>query len=234
MMGGYFYGIDPYYLVLVLPTFAFALYAQFRVKGTFNKYRSVTNSRGITGAQIARSILDSNGLYDISVERVSGQLTDHYDPRKKVIKLSDPVYSSISVASIGIAAHETGHALQHKEKYGPLILRSTLVPVAGIGSSIGPYMAIFGLLFNSGILINLGIILFAVAVIFYLVTLPVEFNASKRAVAALQTGGILSSYEIEPAKKVLNAAAMTYVASAAVAIASLLRLILLASGRRRE
>ncbi len=234
MFGRYYYGIDPFYIILVLPTFVFALYAQFRVKSVFNKYRQISNRRSITGAQMARAILDSNGLYDISVERVAGQLTDHYDPRKRVVKLSEPVYSSASVASIGIAAHETGHALQHKEGYAPLALRSTLVPVAGVGSSIGPYMAIFGLIFNFGLLIELGIILFAVAVVFYLITLPVEFNASSRAVSALETGGMLSTDEIEPAKRVLSAAAMTYVASAAVAIASLLRLILLANGRRRS
>jgi len=226
----YFYG-DPYF-ILVLPAFLFALYAQFKVKGTFNKYRRTTNRNGVTGAEAARMILDRNGLYDVRIERVHGELTDHYDPRKRVLRLSDAVYSSTSVAAVGVAAHESGHAIQHKVGYGPLVLRSCLVPVAGIGSTIGPYMAIFGLLFGIRELIDIGIILFTAAVAFYLVTLPVEFNASSRAVKTLETAGILAVDEIVPAKKVLRAAAMTYVASAAVAIANLLRLVLLT--RRRD
>jgi Zn-dependent membrane protease YugP len=227
----YFYG-DPYF-ILVLPAFIFALYAQFKVKGTFNKYRRVTNKSGMTGAEAARRILDRNGLYDVQIEHVRGELTDHYDPRKRVLRLSETVYSSTSVAAVGVAAHESGHAIQHKVGYGPLVLRSNLVPIAGIGSSIGPYMAIFGLIFGIRELINIGIILFTVAVAFYLVTLPVEFNASNRAVKALEATGILAVDEVAPAKKVLRAAAMTYVASAAVAIANLLRLVMLA-GRRND
>lgn len=230
-----YYGIDTFYVILVIPAFIFSLYAQFRVKSVFNKYSRVASRRGITGAAMARMMLDSNGLYDITVDRVHGSLTDHYDPRSRTLRLSESVYSNISVAAIGVAAHETGHALQHKEGYAPLTLRSTLVPIAGIGSSIGPYLAIFGLVFNWGLLVELGIILFTIAVAFYLITLPVEFNASRRAIEMLEASGTLSYDEIEPARKVLRAAAMTYVASAAVAIASLLRLILLASaGRRRE
>jgi len=226
----YFYG-DPY-VILVLPAFILALYAQFKVKGTFNKYRRITNRNGMTGAEAARRILDLNGLYDVRIERVHGELTDHYDPRKRVLRLSESVYSSTSVAAVGVAAHESGHAIQHKVGYGPLVLRSNLVPLAGIGSSVGPYMAIFGLLLGVRELINIGIILFTVAVAFYLVTLPVEFNASKRAVKTLEATGILTVNEITPAKKVLQAAALTYVASAAVAIANLLRLVMLT--RRRD
>jgi len=226
----YFYG-DPY-IILVVPAFLFALYAQFKVKGTFNKYRRLLNRSGITGAEAARRILDRNGLYDVQIERVRGELTDHYDPRKRVLRLSEAVYSSTSVAAVGVAAHESGHAIQHKVGYGLLVLRSSLVPIAGIGSSIGPYMAIFGLIFEIRELINIGIILFTAAVAFYLVTLPVEFNASRRAVKTLETSGILAADQVAPAKKVLRAAAMTYVASAAVAIASLLRLVLLT--RRRN
>jgi Zn-dependent membrane protease YugP len=229
----YFYGYDPY-IILVIPAFLFALYAQFKVKNTFNKYRRVMNSRGFTGADVARTILDRNGMHDVVVEPVRGQLTDHYDPRTKVVRLSETVYSSDSVAALGVAAHETGHAIQHNERYAPLALRSSLVPVAGVGSSFGPYLAIFGLILSIDSLVSIGIILYAVAVAFYLVTLPVEFNASSRAIRALETTGILTIDEIGPAKKVLSAAAMTYVASAAVAIASLLRLVLLASGNRRN
>lgn len=228
----YFFMNDPYF-ILVIPAFLFSLYAQFSVKSTFNKYRKVTNKRGLTGYDIARYILDKNGLGDISVERVAGDLTDHYDPRKKVVRLSETVYSSTSVAAIGVAAHETGHAIQHDTDYVPLKMRSNLVPVAGIGSSIGPYLAIFGIIFRADILVQIGLILFTLAVVFYLVTLPVEFNASSRAIRIIEESGVLTSDEIGPAKKVLRAAAMTYVASAAVAIASLARLVLL-SGRRRD
>ena len=230
---GLFYGFDSYYLLLVMPTFIFALYAQFKVKSTFNKYRKVTNMRGLTGADIARTILDTNDLYDVEVQRIPGELTDHYDPKSKVVRLSDAVYSSTSVAAIGVAAHETGHAIQHKVRYAPLGLRSSLVPVANIGSSIGPYLAIFGLIFRWTELIYAGIILFTAAVVFYLITLPVEFNASRRAVGILESTGMLNYNELAPVKKVLGAAAMTYVASAAVAMANLLRLILLANNRRR-
>ena len=223
-----------YYIILVIPAFIFSLYAQFKVKGTFNKYSRVGNARGLTGADVARQILHSNGLYDVVVEPVAGSLTDHYDPRTKVVRLSETVYSSTSVAAIGVAAHETGHAIQHHSGYAPLALRSSLVPVAGIGSSIGPYMAIFGFMFSWPLLIELGIILFAAAVAFYLITLPVEFNASSRAISILESRGVLSAQELVPTKKVLSAAAMTYVASAAVAMANLLHLILMFAGTRRE
>lgn len=224
--------MDIYYIILVLPAFLFSLFAQFKVQSTFNKYSEYGNIRGYTGADVARKILDLNGLYDVRVEAVPGKLTDHYDPRTKVVRLSESVYYNSSVASVGVAAHETGHAIQHQVGYTPLALRSNLVPIAGIGSSFGPYMAIFGLMFNWPLLIQLGILLFAAAVVFYLITLPVEFNASSRAIQVLESNGILTYEEIVPTKKVLSAAAMTYVASAAVAMANLLRLILLANNRR--
>jgi Zn-dependent membrane protease YugP len=227
----YFLG-DPY-IILVIPAFLFALYAQFRVKSTFDKYSKMRNSKGLAGRDVARAILDENGLEDVAVQQVSGQLTDHYDPRQRVVRLSETVYSNNSVAALGVAAHETGHAIQHKEKYGPLVLRSSLVPMASLGSSIGPYMAIFGLIIGWINLAYIGIVLYIIAVVFYLITLPVEFNASGRAIETLENAGILTWDELEPAKKVLRAAALTYVASATVAIASLLRLVLLA-GRRDD
>ena len=222
--------MDIYYLILVLPAFLFALYAQFMMKSTYNKYSKISNLKGLTGADVARQILQSYGLQNITVERVAGSLTDHFDPNSNVIRLSSTVYESNSVAAIGVAAHETGHALQHNKGYAPIKLRNRLVPVAGIGSAIGPYMAIFGLIFNWPLLAELGIILFTVAVAFYLITLPVEFNASKRAISILESNGILASQELGPTRKVLNAAAMTYVASAAVAMANLLRLVFIYSG----
>lgn len=229
-----FYGFDIYYLVLVLPAFIFAMYAQFKVSSTFKKYSRYGSASGMTGADVARNILNSRGLYDVRVEPVAGQLTDHYDPRTRTLRLSQNVYNSSSIAALGVAAHETGHAIQHQEGYAPLVLRNGLIPLAGIGSAAGPMMAIFGIIFSWPILVQLGIILFGAAVAFYLITLPVELNASKRAIAVLTSQGMLGWNEAEPARKVLNAAAMTYVASAAVAVANLLRLILLARGMSRD
>ncbi|NLD45688.1 MAG: zinc metallopeptidase [Clostridiaceae bacterium] len=233
MLGNYLYGFDIYYLVLVVPALLLSLYAQTRVKSTYAKYSRIANKKGLTGAEIAKAILERNGLYDVRIEPVAGELTDHYDPRTKVVRLSQGVYGSNSVAAIGVAAHETGHAIQHGESYGPLVLRSTLVPVAGIGSSLGFPLAIAGIFLSFGPLVTVGILLYTVAVLFYVITLPVEFNASSRAIRTLEDTGILDYDEIDPAKKVLSAAAMTYVASAAVALANLLRLILL-SNRRRD
>ncbi len=230
---GFFY-MDQYYLILVVPALLISLLAQVHVKGTFNKYRSVGNSRGMTGADTARHILQANGIHDVQVARVAGELTDHYDPRKKVLRLSESTYSSTSVAAVGVAAHETGHAIQHDVGYGPLALRSTLVPVANIGSTAGPYVAIIGLFLGYPVIINIGLLLYAAAILFYLVTLPVEFNASKRAVECLDSQNILQKQELHSAKRVLNAAAMTYVASALVAVASFLRLLLLAGNRRNR
>ncbi len=223
-----------YDLVLVLPAFIFAMYAQFKVKSTFSHYSQQSNVRGLTGAEVARMILDDNGLTDVPVEAVEGELSDHYDPSSRTLRLSESVYGSTSVAAIGVAAHETGHAIQHKVGYAALGLRSALVPVANIGSTLGPWMAIGGFFFHIPVLIHLGIILFSCAVAFYLITLPVEFNASSRALSLLGSCDILEKDELEPARKVLSAAAMTYVASAAVAMAQLLSLILSLTGRRNE
>lgn len=218
--------ITIYDIFLVLPAFIFALYAQFKVKSTFNYYSQQANVRGLTGAEAARMLLDDNGLSDVPVEPVEGELSDHYDPSDRTLHLSESVYGSTSVAALGVAAHETGHAIQHKVGYAALGLRGVLVPVANIGSTFGPWMAIGGLFFHIPALIHLGIILFSCAVVFYLITLPVEFNASSRGLSILASSNILEKDELEPARKVLSAAAMTYVASAAVAMARLLSLIL--------
>ena len=234
MNGGYGLYMDYYYLILVLPALLLAMVAQWSVQSTVRKYSQVSNREGMTGADAARLILSKNGIYDVNVTSVSGTLTDHYDPSSKTVRLSDGVFASRSLAAVAIAAHETGHAIQHARGYKPLVLRSLCYPVANIGSSLGMPMAIFGLMFSISFLVQLGIMLFALAVFFYLITLPVEINASTRAIACIQEENILAPEELGGAKKVLTAAAMTYVASAAVAIANLLRLILLANNRRRD
>ncbi len=230
---GFFY-MDQYYLTLVVPAVIISMIASFRVRGTFNRYRNTGNSKNMTGADVARYLLQANGISDVKVTRVGGQLTDHYDPRSRELRLSDSTYSSISVAAVGVAAHETGHAIQHSAGYGPLALRSYLVPVANLGSQAGPTLAILGLVMSWPVLINIGLLLFAAAILFYLITLPVEFNASKRAIQDLDRHNILINEELTAAKKVLNAAALTYVASALVAIANFLRLLLLAGNRRNR
>lgn len=222
---------DQYYLIFVVPAFLISLWAQFKVQFTFSKYSQIGTNGRYAGRDVAQRLLQRNGIYDVQVTSVHGSLTDHYDPQKKVIALSDPVYGNTSIAAIGVAAHETGHAIQHATQYGPLGLRSTVYPVARIGSSIGPWLAIIGLFMDMPVLFNIGLILFSGAVLFYLITLPVEFNASRRALVGLDEYGILSDEELKGARKVLTAAAMTYVASALVAIANLLRLIFL---RRRD
>lgn len=228
---GLFY-TDQYYLLLVVPSLIISIIAQLKVKSTFNKYKAVRNSRNMTGAEVASYLLQTNGIYDVQVTRTAGELTDHYDPKRKVLRLSDSVFASTSVSAIGVAAHETGHAIQHHTKYAPLVLRSTLVPVANIGSSAGPYIAVLGLLFGAPLITYIGLVLFAGAILFYLITLPVEFNASSRAIANLRSTGLLTNDEIRPAKKVLSAAAMTYVASALVAVANFLRLLLITRNRQ--
>lgn len=224
--------IDIYYIILIVPTLLLSIWAQIKVKSTFASYSQKINSRGITGAQAAAYLLRVNNINDVRIERVSGSLTDHYDPSSKVLRLSESVYGKTSIAAVGVAAHETGHAIQHAVGYGPLALRSTLVPVANIGSSAGPVLALLGIIFSWNFLLNLGILLFGCAVLFYLVTLPVEFNASSRAVAILGKTGVMSPQELSGVKKVLNAAALTYVASALTAVANLLRLILISRDRR--
>ena len=223
---------DYYYLVLVVPTLLLSLYAQFKVKSAFSKYSQVQTIRKISGKEAAALLLRSNSISDVSIQRIGGSLSDHYDPSRKVLRLSEPVYDKTSIAAVGVAAHETGHAIQDKEKYAPLVLRSTLVPVANIGSSAGPYLALAGIIFRMNLLLNIGIILFACAVLFYLVTLPVEIDASRRALKVLEHNAVLSQEELKGAKKVLSAAALTYVASALTAMANLLRLILISRDRR--
>lgn len=234
-----FYYIDWTYIVLVIPAMILALYAQNKVNSTFKKYSRVASRSGMTGAQAARRLMELNGIYDVSIERVSGNLTDHYDPSKKVLRLSDSVYSDTSVAAIGVAAHETGHAIQHARGYVPLTLRTVMVPLANLGSTLSMPLIFLGILFSfssvmGNSMINLGILLFGLSVVFTIITLPVEFNASKRAVACLGDSGILYDDEIGGVKKVLSAAAMTYVASTAVALANFLRLIIIFGGRRRD
>jgi Zn-dependent membrane protease YugP len=225
---------DYYYLILVVPTLLLSIWAQFLVKSTFAKYSRVPCSRGLTGKDVASLLMRAGNIQNVAIQSVGGSLTDHYDPGSKVLRLSQPVYNRNSIAAVGVAAHEMGHALQHAESYGPLILRSGLVPVANVGSSIGPWLAMAGLFFAIPILTNLGIILFGAAVVFYIITLPVEFNASTRAVTILRNNRILSEEELRGVKKVLTAAALTYLASALTALMSFLRLILISRDRRRR
>ena len=232
----YYWGFDPTY-ILVLIGAVICLVASARVKSTYNKYASYRSMSGMTGAQAAERILHSAGIYDVSVQHVSGNLTDHYNPSNKTLNLSDSVYGSTSVAAVGVAAHECGHAIQHQQGYVPLTLRSAIVPVANIGSNLAWPLIIIGLIFRgsmSTVLIQAGIIMFSLAVLFQLITLPVEFNASHRAMQQLERTGILGGNELRDTRKVLTAAAMTYVASAASMILQLLRLIILFGGRRRD
>jgi Zn-dependent membrane protease YugP len=224
---------DYYYLILVVPTILFSLWAQILVKSTFARYSRISCGRGISGRETAELLLQANRIHGVRIEAVGGSLTDHYDPGTKVLRLSQPVYGKTSIAAVGVAAHETGHAIQHERSWAPLVLRSALVPVANIGSSFGPWLAIAGLIFAFDPLITIGIILFGGAVLFYIVTLPVEFNASGRALAILKSNNILSPEELRGVRKVLTAAALTYVASALTALMNFLRLILLSRGRRR-
>lgn len=228
-----YYGFDSTYL-LVLVAAIFSMWASARVNSTYNKYGQVRSMQGLTGAEAAQRILYYAGLSNIRVEHVSGNLTDHYDPKSKVLRLSDSTHSSTSVAAIGVAAHECGHAIQDAEGYSPLRLRSTLVPAANLGSKLGIPIILLGVLLGSNyMLVQLGIWVFSLAVLFQLVTLPVEFNASNRAMRILDERGMLGQEELGMCKKVLSAAAMTYVAAAAASIIQLLRLVLL-FGRRRD
>ena len=232
--GYYGYYFNPTYILIIIAAII-SLIAQWRVNSAFSKYSRVASMSGMTGAQAARMILQSNGINDVSVQRISGKLTDHYNPSTKVLNLSESVYGSTSVAAIGVAAHECGHAIQHARGYFPLSLRTALVPVANIGSQLSWVFIIVGaiLSFNQT-LITIGIIMFSAAVLFQLVTLPVEFNASARALEQLESNGILYRDEVSQTRKVLSAAALTYVAAAATAILQLLRLIILFGGRGRR
>ncbi len=236
--------IDRYYIILVLPTVLLALYAQAKVNSTFNRYSQERSRRGMTGQEVALAILRSAGITDVPVEMVSGRLTDHYDPRSRVLRLSESVCGSTSIAAVGVAAHEAGHAIQHQVGYAPLHLRNVMIPLTRIGSNLSMPLIILGIIMGglsssvSGNLgwyiIVLGIALFGIAVLFQVITLPVEFNASRRALALLREQQILVDDELGKARKVLQAAALTYVAATAQALANLLRLLLIVGGRKRD
>lgn len=223
---------DYYYLILVVPAILIALLAEINVKRTYAKMAKINNGRHLSGAQAAAKVLEYYGIYDVRIEPVSGKLSDHYDPRSNVIRLSHEVYSGTSIASVGIACHEAGHAAQHAQNYIPIKVRNAILPVANIGSTVGFYLAILGYFIGFGPLIDIGIILFASVTVFQLVTLPIEFNASRRAISVIDETGMLDVDEAPKAKKVLFAAALTYVASLLVSIMSLLRLILRTRNRR--
>lgn len=227
----YFF-IDYYYIILVIPAMILAVWAQYKVKSTYNKFSKVSNVKGITGAYAAQAVLTHYGITDVRIEQVSGKLTDHYDPKAKVIRLSQGVYGSSTIAAVGIACHEAGHAAQHAQNYAPIKIRNSLVPVCNIGSSLGIPLAILGYFLGFEPLISIGLLLYAAIALFQVVTLPVELNASKRALKVIDETGLLHDDEQGGAKKVLTAAAMTYIASMLVAIANLLRLILRFSNRR--
>ena len=214
-------------MIIIIPALLIAVYAQYKVKSTFNHYSEIYSDSGLTGAEAARRIMQNENINEVNIKKVSGNLTDHYDPKNKVLNLSNEVYSSNSIAAIGVAAHEAGHAVQDAESYKPLSFRASLVPAANLGSSLGLPMAIFGFFIRADFLILTGFVLFSAAFLFHLITLPVEFNASNRAIAQLQTNSYLTSEEIKGAKKVLRAAAFTYVAATLVALANLLRILVL-------
>ena len=235
----YYYGFDWTYLVIVLPCILLSLWASSSVNSTFKKYSQQLSMRHITGAQAAQRVLQHNGVYGVRIERISGNLTDHYDPQTNVIRLSDSVYDSTSTAAIGVACHEAGHAVQYAQSYAPIKIRAAIIPITNIGSKIAMPLILLGVVLTflgyfSDVLIYLGIGAFALSLMFQLVTLPVEFDASRRAMSAIESAGILSQDEQEGAKKTLRAAAMTYVAATAVSVAQLIRLLLLFGGRRRR
>lgn len=228
----YFYGFDITYFIFIIPALIFGLWAQISVKSAFSKHSRVSTARGITGAEAAKLILEQNGIYDVTIRHISGSLTDNFNPREKTINLSDEVYNSTSVAAIGVAAHETGHAIQHAVGYSPIKIREAIIPVTQVGSWMYFPIILLGLVFSSQTLLNVGILLFGTIALFQLVTLPVEFNASNRAIMTLQNNGILYGNEITGAKAVLRAAALTYVAALVSSLAQLLRLIVLFGGHR--
>lgn len=228
-----FFIMDYWYLILVVPALLVSAWAQFRVHATFKKYSQLGTGRGLTGAQASQLIQQQTGLR-VPIEATRGNLTDHFDPKANVIRLSEPVYGVASISAVGVAAHETGHALQYEQGYGPIRLRAAILPVTRIGSTLAPYLVIAGLIFSFYPLAYAGVAFFSLAVLFQLVTLPVEFNASSRALQALSAGGMMTEEELAGAKKVLWAAAMTYVAALFVSLMSLLRLILIVAGRSRR
>ncbi len=232
-------GFDITYLILVLPCVLFSMWASANVNSTFQKYAKQMSQRHITGAEAAQRVLSANGVSGVRIERVSGNLTDHYDPRTNVIRLSDSVYDNYSTAAIGVASHEAGHAVQYAQSYAPIKLRAAIIPITNLGSKLAMPLILLGLVLNflgdlSYTLVYIGIACFGLSLVFQLVTLPVEFNASRRAISTIEDTGILTAEEKKGAKKTLRAAAMTYVAATAVALAQLLRLVILFGGRRRD
>lgn len=225
-----FFFFDPT-MILLIPALILAGWAQMKVRATYRQFQQISSARGITGAMAAEAILRSNGIYNVEIEAVPGELTDHYDPRVKKLRLSQANYASDSLAAVAVAAHESGHALQHAGAYVPLELRHAILPVTNFASMAAFPIFLIGFLFNASFLIQLGIIFFSGVVLFHVVTLPVEFNASSRAIAQLQALGILSPTELSAARKVLNAAALTYVAAATMALLELVRLLILSSNR---
>lgn len=245
LMSGYYRGYGGYYggyltyLIFLLPAMILGFWAQMKVKGTFNKYNMIENSRGMTGAQTARMVLDQNGLSYVGIEHIPGELTDHYDPRSNVIRLSSSVYNSTSIGAIGVAAHEAGHAVQHAEGYAPIKVRNAIIPACNIGSRVGPIMIIIGCMLAGSTgraLIFFGITLFSLVALFQLVTLPVEFDASGRALEVIRDNGIFDDEDYDGAKKVLTAAAMTYVAALVTTLSQILYYAVrfLGVGRRRD
>ncbi len=232
----YYGGYDYSYLLLLIPVLIFSLWAQTSVSSTFNKFNRITNKRRMTGFDAARMILDRNGLYHVRIEHIQGNLTDHYDPKADVIRLSDAVYNTASIAAVGVAAHEAGHAVQYATNYGPIRLRASIVSLTQFSSRWAIYILMFGILLSFGFLAKIGFWLYAVVAFFQLVTLPVEFNASRRALTALEDGGALDKQELSGARKVLSAAAMTYVAALLSALVQLVRLwsIVQSNERRRR
>ena len=229
------------YIIILIPAIILTVYAQSKVFSTFKKYSAVRCRSGMTGAEAARRILNSNGIYDVEIQPIGGSLTDNYDPSRKVLRLSQDVYGSTSLSAVGVAAHESGHAIQHSRNYVPLKLRSALVPITNLASRMAMPFILIGILFGAYwgsrvgyTIVEIGIVFFAVSVLFSLITLPVEFNASRRAVKTLRETGVVAQDEVGAVRSVLSAAALTYVAAAATAIASLLRLILIFGGRRRD
>ena len=234
--GYYGFMLDPTYILIIIGM-VICLAASAKMNSTFSKYSRVRNHSGLTGREAAQRVLNGAGIYDVRIEHVSGNLTDHYDPRNKVLRLSDATYNSASVAAVGVAAHECGHAIQHAAGYVPLKLRGSLVPLANLGSTLAWPLILLGFLFRgstSTMLLNLGVLAFSLAVLFQIVTLPVEFNASNRAIRILGSSGMLYEDEVSATKKVLSAAALTYVAGAAASILQLLRLLILTGGRRND
>lgn len=235
----YYYGFDWTYLLIVLPCLILSLWASAKVNSTFKRYEKQLSSRRITGAEAAKRVLQQNGVWGVRIERVSGKLTDHYDPKTNVIRLSDSVYDSTSTAAIGVACHEAGHAVQYAEDYFPIKIRAAIIPITNFGSKLAMPLILLGILLSalgsfSSVLVYLGIAAFALSLVFQLITLPVEFNASRRALAAIEQGELLTAEERKGAKKTLSAAAMTYVAATAVSLAQLARLIILFGGRGRN